>query len=92
MNLKYNRILLKLSGEALMGNAQYGIDAETVKFIASEIKPIYDLGVKIGIVIGGGNIFRGVSPAAKGWIELQQTIWVCLQQLLTALLCRMHLK
>ena len=66
MNLKYNRILLKLSGEALMGNAQYGIDAETVKFIASEIKPIYDLGVKIGIVIGGGNIFRGVSPAAKG--------------------------
>ena len=66
MDLKYNRILLKLSGEALMGNAQYGIDAETVKFIASEIKPIYDLGVKIGIVIGGGNIFRGVSPAAKG--------------------------
>ena len=66
MDLKYNRILLKLSGEALMGSAQYGIDADTVKFIASEIKPIYDLGVKIGIVIGGGNIFRGVSPAAKG--------------------------
>ena len=66
MDLKYNRILLKLSGEALMGNAQYGIDAETVKFIASEIKPIYVLGVKIGIVISDGNIFRGVSPAAKG--------------------------
>lgn len=66
MNLKYNRILLKLSGEALMGDLSYGIDAETVRFIASEIKPVYDLGVKIGIVIGGGNIFRGVSPAAKG--------------------------
>lgn len=65
MDLKYKRILLKLSGEALMGDSQYGIDATTVKFIASEIKPIYDLGVKIGIVIGGGNIFRGVSPAAK---------------------------
>lgn len=66
MGLKYNRILLKLSGEALMGSGQYGIDAETVKFIAGEIKTIYDLGVKIGVVIGGGNIFRGVSLAAKG--------------------------
>ncbi len=66
MELKYNTILLKLSGEALMGGQIYGIDAETVRFIASEIKPVYDLGVRIGIVIGGGNIFRGVSPAAKG--------------------------
>ncbi len=66
MNIKYKTILLKLSGEALMGSQSYGIDAETVRFIASEIKPVYDLGIKIGIVIGGGNIFRGVSPAAKG--------------------------
>lgn len=66
MDLKYKTILLKLSGEALMGSQSYGIDAETVRFIASEIKPVYDAGVKIGIVIGGGNIFRGVSPAAKG--------------------------
>lgn len=66
MSLKYKRILLKLSGEALMGTGQYGIDAETVKFIASEIRAVYDLGVKIGVVIGGGNIFRGLSPAAKG--------------------------
>ncbi|MDE7169360.1 MAG: UMP kinase [Mucispirillum sp.] len=66
MEPKYKRILLKLSGEALMGGSQYGIDAETVRFIASEIKTIYDLGISIGIVIGGGNIFRGVSPAAKG--------------------------
>ncbi|MBQ3032957.1 MAG: UMP kinase [Deferribacterales bacterium] len=66
MDLKYKTILLKLSGEALMGSQAYGIDAETVRFIASEIKPVYDAGVRIGIVIGGGNIFRGVSPAAKG--------------------------
>lgn len=66
MSAKYNTILLKLSGEALMGNLGYGIDAETVRFIATEIKSIYDKGIKIGIVIGGGNIFRGVSPAAKG--------------------------
>lgn len=66
MSVKYNTILLKLSGEALMGNLGYGIDAETVRFIANEIKTVYDKGIKIGIVIGGGNIFRGVSPAAKG--------------------------
>ncbi len=66
MELKYKTILLKLSGEALMGKQSYGIDAETVRFIASEIKPVYDAGVRIGVVIGGGNIFRGVSPAAKG--------------------------
>ncbi len=66
MELKYNTILLKLSGEALMGNQSYGIDAETIKFIAEEVKKIYDLGVQIGLVVGGGNIFRGVSPAAKG--------------------------
>ncbi len=66
MKLKYNTIMLKLSGEALMGNQSYGIEAETVSFIANEIKTIYDMGVKIGLVVGGGNIFRGVSPAAKG--------------------------
>lgn len=66
MSVKYNTILLKLSGEALMGNLGYGIDAETVRFIADEIKSVYDNNIKIGIVIGGGNIFRGVSPAAKG--------------------------
>ncbi|MGC8926156.1 MAG: UMP kinase [Calditerrivibrio sp.] len=65
MNLKYNRILLKLSGEALMGEQNYGIDGDVVKFIAQEIKEVYDLGVSIGIVVGGGNIFRGVSESAK---------------------------
>ena len=65
MSLKYNRILLKLSGEALMGEQNYGIDGDVVKFIAQEIKDVYDMGVSIGIVVGGGNIFRGVSESAK---------------------------
>lgn len=65
MNLRYKRILLKLSGEALMGDQNYGIDGDVVKFIAKEIKDVYDMGVSIGIVVGGGNIFRGVSESAK---------------------------
>lgn len=65
MELKYKRILLKLSGEALMGEGEYGIDVNTVNFIAGEIKEAHDLGVEIGIVVGGGNIFRGVSEASK---------------------------
>lgn len=63
---KYKRILLKLSGEALMGNQQFGIDGATVKYIAEEIKKVHNLGVNIGVVVGGGNIFRGVSESAKG--------------------------
>lgn len=66
MDIKYNRILLKLSGEALMGNMGYGIDNDIIKYIAGEIQSIHSLGIKIGIVIGGGNIFRGVSLASKG--------------------------
>ncbi len=66
MAIKYNRILLKLSGEALMGNMGYGIDNDIIKYIAGEIQSVYSLGIKIGIVIGGGNIFRGVSLASKG--------------------------
>jgi uridylate kinase len=66
MNPKYKTILLKLSGEALMGKQRFGIDGDIVKYIASEIKKIYSLNIHIGIVIGGGNIFRGVSDSAKG--------------------------
>ncbi len=62
----YNRILLKLSGEALMGAREYGLDPETVGRIAAEVKAVHDLGVGICLVIGGGNIFRGVSDAASG--------------------------
>jgi uridylate kinase len=62
----YRRILLKLSGEALMGAQGYGIDLTVIDKIASEIKEIYEHGLQIAIVIGGGNIFRGLSAAAKG--------------------------
>lgn len=64
--MQYKRILLKLSGEALMGNRQYGIDPHRLAEYASEIKFVVDKGVEVAIVIGGGNIFRGVSGASKG--------------------------
>lgn len=62
----YKRILLKLSGEALAGDDGYGINTQTIADIAVDVKEAYDLGVEIGIVIGGGNIFRGVAASAKG--------------------------
>ena len=62
----YNRILLKISGEALMGDKGYGIDAHTVDFMAREIKGIFSMGVQISVVIGGGNIFRGVQASLEG--------------------------
>lgn len=60
----FNRILLKLSGEALVGSQSYGIDTKVAEAIAKEIKSVHDLGVEVAIVIGGGNIFRGVSESA----------------------------
>lgn len=65
-NLKYKRILLKLSGEALMGNAQFGIDPQTLDAFTNQIKEVYELGAEIGIVIGGGNIYRGMQSEATG--------------------------
>lgn len=62
----YKRILLKLSGEALMGPGQYGIDPATINRIASEIKELVDAGIEVGLVIGGGNIFRGAGLAEAG--------------------------
>jgi len=62
---KYRRVLLKLSGEALMGNLEYGIDPLILKRYSQEIKQVKDLGVEIGIVIGGGNIYRGVSSPSS---------------------------
>jgi uridylate kinase len=62
----YKRILLKLSGEALMGDQGYGIDYTVLDKITSEVKEIYDLGVEVAVVIGGGNIFRGLAATAKG--------------------------
>jgi len=63
---KYKRILLKLSGEALMGDGQYGINRQTIETIVQEIAAVARLGVELGVVIGGGNIFRGVAPGAAG--------------------------
>ncbi|MEC9266291.1 MAG: UMP kinase [Alphaproteobacteria bacterium] len=65
-DLVYKRVLLKLSGEALMGDREFGLDPEVVSRIADEIKGVRELGCEICLVIGGGNIFRGVSVAAKG--------------------------
>ena len=67
----YNRILLKLSGEALLGNRSHGIDPKTINKYSREIKSIVDLGVEVSIVIGGGNIFRGLSGANNGIDRVQ---------------------
>lgn len=64
--MKYRRILLKLSGEALMGNLSYGIDQDRLNAYADDIKAVASKGIEVGIVIGGGNIFRGLSGAAEG--------------------------
>lgn len=67
----YNRVLLKLSGEALMGNQNYGIDPDTLTSYCEDIKAIVDEKVQVAIVIGGGNIFRGMQGAAKGMDRVQ---------------------
>jgi uridylate kinase len=65
-NVRYRRVLLKLSGEALMGAQRFGIDPEALAALAEEIVQVHRLGVQLGIVIGGGNIFRGIQAAAHG--------------------------
>jgi len=65
-NPKYKRVLLKLSGESLMGKKEFGIDHKIVEFFAQEIKKVHDAGVELGIVIGGGNIYRGLSATDQG--------------------------
>ena len=69
--MKYKRILLKLSGEALMGNQQFGIDAQRLEQYANEIKKVKDLGVELAIVIGGGNIYRGIQAERTGIDRVQ---------------------
>jgi len=64
--MKYKRILLKLSGEALLGKREYGIDPETCAFMAAEIKKVTDVGTEVVVVLGGGNIFRGAAAEDKG--------------------------
>lgn len=67
----YKRVLLKLSGEALMGDAGYGIDPKVIEKLSQQIKPIYDDGIEIAVVVGGGNIFRGLAGAAGGMDRAQ---------------------
>ena len=69
--MRYQRILLKLSGESLMGGKQYGIDAKRLEQYASEIKTVIDRDIEVAIVIGGGNIFRGLSGASQGMDRVQ---------------------
>jgi uridylate kinase len=66
MKLKYNRILLKLSGESLMGSQGFGIDNNVLDYLADEIHKTHDSGIELGIVIGGGNIYRGLSASSQG--------------------------
>jgi uridylate kinase len=70
--MKYKRVLLKLSGEALMGKKQYGIDPEVLERYAREIKKVVDSGIELAIVIGGGNIFRGVQGVSGGLVDRAQ--------------------
>jgi hypothetical protein len=73
----YKRILLKLSGEALMGDKSYGLDPDTVRFMAEEIRKVFKMGVQVAVVIGGGNIFRGVEASLKGMERLRRFTWAC---------------
>jgi len=69
--MKFNKILLKLSGEALMGDQQYGIDPERLSDYAHEVKTVVEAGIQVGIVIGGGNIYRGLQGAGEGMDRVQ---------------------
>jgi uridylate kinase len=66
VTLRYRRVLLKISGEALMGQSEFGIDPSTLAQLASEVREVHELGVQLGVVIGGGNIHRGVAASARG--------------------------
>ncbi|MFZ9434705.1 MAG: uridine monophosphate kinase, partial [Candidatus Limnocylindrus sp.] len=66
---RYSRILLKLSGEALLGDQQYGVDPKVLSFVAEQVKGVRALGVEVGIVVGGGNIFRGMTASTATGME-----------------------
>ena len=68
---QYKRVLLKISGEALMGNAEYGIDPDVVERMATQVKQLHDEGIEVGVVVGGGNIFRGLAGSAEGMDRAQ---------------------
>ena len=82
---RFKRLLLKLSGEALMGSDAYGINRQTITEIVAEVESIVDLGVQVGVVIGGGNIFRGVAPGATGMDRAQADYMGMLATVMNAL-------
>jgi uridylate kinase len=84
-SVTYKRVLLKVSGEALMGNREYGLDTETVRRIATDVGDVVALGVEVCLVIGGGNIFRGVSAAAGGMDRAQADYMGMLATVMNAL-------
>ena len=92
IEMKYKRILLKLSGEALMGSRQYGIDPARLKEYATEIKEVVKQGVEVAIVIGGGNIFRGVAGASNGMDRVQGDYMGMLATVSTRSLYKVHWK
>ena len=78
--MTYKRVLLKLSGEALMGEKPYGIDPAIVQSIAEDVSKVIKNNVQLAIVVGGGNIFRGLKGLQMAWIERQLIMLGCLQQ------------
>ena len=84
-NPQYKRVLLKISGEALMGNREYGLDTETVQAIATDVRDVIALGVEVCLVIGGGNIFRGVAGASAGMDRAQADYMGMLATVMNAL-------
>ena len=76
--VRYRRILLKLSGEALLGDRQYGVDPGFCAFIAGQVATVHKLGVQVGIVVGGGNIFRGLAASRRAaWTARPATTSAC---------------
>ncbi|HDL17755.1 MAG TPA: UMP kinase [Bacteroidetes bacterium] len=88
----FKRILLKLSGEALVGEKSFGIDAAIVKMIAEEIKSVHDLGIEVGIVIGGGNIFRGLAASSEGYDRVLADQMGMLATVINSLALQNHLE
>jgi uridylate kinase len=74
---RYKRILLKLSGEALMGSEEFGIDPKVLDRMALEVGQLVGIGVQVGLVIGGGNLFRGAALVQPAWIGSPATTWAC---------------
>ena len=87
-DLGYRRVLLKISGEALMGDEAYGIDPDTVSRIAAQIKASSDLGTQVAVVVGGGNIWRGAAASVSGMDRATADYAGMLATMINALACR----